>query len=163
MAVHVTHPFSGLARHSLTKPNRKIAYNLHGSASNKLTEFHSNWMSGLARHKVRSDQTNTHTHKQIYSFLARPSFIIRYDSNKKRYKGRAIVFASVSSVGLSVPIEGLIQTWSTYIYIHIKLKVFLPGTRKWWCKFFPENKKPKNQRNCFFWGIFVTFSHTDEP
>jgi hypothetical protein len=38
-----------------------------------------------------------------------PSFLYYYDSNKKRYKGRTIVFASVS-----VPI-GLIQTWSTYI------------------------------------------------
>jgi hypothetical protein len=56
---HVTHPFSGLARRSLTKTNRKIAYNLHGSASSKLTKFHSNGMSGLARHKVRT-HTNIH-------------------------------------------------------------------------------------------------------
>jgi hypothetical protein len=47
MAVHVTHPFSGLARRSLTKTNRKIAYNLHGSASNEFTKFHSNRMSGF--------------------------------------------------------------------------------------------------------------------
>jgi hypothetical protein len=53
-------------------------------------------------------------------FLVRPSFIITIVI--KRYKGRTIVFASVSvtrslgrSVCLSVPIEGLIQTWSTYI------------------------------------------------
>jgi hypothetical protein len=32
----------------------------------------------------------------------------------KRYSGRAIVFASVSSVSLS-GLEGLIQTWSTYM------------------------------------------------
>jgi hypothetical protein len=66
MAVHVTHPFSGLARRSLTKMNRKIAYtaySLHGSASNKLTKFHSNRISGLARHKVR---TNKHRHIHFY-------------------------------------------------------------------------------------------------
>jgi hypothetical protein len=45
-------------------------------------------------------------------FLVRPSFIITIVI--ERYKGRIIVFASVS-VSLSVPIEGLIQTWSTYI------------------------------------------------
>jgi hypothetical protein len=66
MVVHITHPFSGLARRSLTKTNRKIDYNLHGSASNKFTKFHSNRMSGLARRKVR---TNKHTHTHIHFYI----------------------------------------------------------------------------------------------
>jgi hypothetical protein len=61
MAIHVTHPFSGFARRSLTKTNRKMAYNLQGSASNKFTKFHSNRMSGLARHKVRTTHTNKYS------------------------------------------------------------------------------------------------------
>jgi hypothetical protein len=72
-------------------------------------------------------------------FLFRPSFIITIVIKKGIRDGLLYSLRCRLSVTLSVPIEGLIQTWSTYI----KLKDFLPGTRKWWWKFCPENHKDK--------------------
>jgi hypothetical protein len=51
------------------------------------------------------------------------------------------------------------RTYPNLFDLYIKLKVFLSGTRKWWCKFCPENQKANKTG---FWGIFFTFSHTNE-
>jgi hypothetical protein len=63
-------------------------------------------------------------------------------------KGRTIVFASVSSVTLSVPIEGLIQTWPFY-----------QEHESGGANFVQETIKPKNPKKLVFVGFFHIFSH----
>jgi hypothetical protein len=83
-------------------------------------------------------------------FLVRSSFIITIVIIIKRYKGRTIVFALVSSVCHSVPIEGLIQTWSFY-----------QDHENGGANFVQRTIKLKTKR-LVFWGIFFPFSHTNE-
>jgi hypothetical protein len=87
-------------------------------------------------------------------FFVCPSFIVTIVI-KKTYSGRTIVFALVSFVCHSVCSHR--TTYPNLVNLYIKLKVFLPGTQKWCCKFCPENHRAKK-----ILGDFFTFSQTNE-